>query len=266
MPLRASASLWKQASELRPKEAPRGSVALPVPFVLPGESLSKYGGPREGLRTAQETAAPPKPAYTSKPSTMIEAPLEWDGSGLLPGESISKHRERRPEPVEATVEAGAAAEIATGIGEVQEISGVREGAQEETETFATEAGESTPPALHEFVESVPAEFALECKDSLIEEQFEPQLSEESEENVVAHDETEDDEMEEEELHAPSRETAAGASAEAEPEPDASASHNIDSAPPTGFRLFDLLSGKKKKEEEEPGPGSRLPLSWPSMSR
>ena len=35
---------------------------------------------------------------SSRPSTLIEAPLAWDGSGLLPGESLSRHRARQPEP------------------------------------------------------------------------------------------------------------------------------------------------------------------------
>ncbi|MGD0736361.1 MAG: Rne/Rng family ribonuclease [Terracidiphilus sp.] len=78
---------------------PRGSSA-PTPFVLPGESLRKYGG--TSADDAPATSAPPAPVRPSsnfKPSTLIEAPLQWDGSGLLPGESISKHRGRPAEPV-----------------------------------------------------------------------------------------------------------------------------------------------------------------------
>ncbi len=76
------------------------SPAPPVPFVLPGESLSKYGGkPAEDApKSTAGTAAPSRPASTFKPATLIEAPLAWDGSGLLPGESLSKHRARQPEP------------------------------------------------------------------------------------------------------------------------------------------------------------------------
>ena len=32
-------------------------------------------------------AAPPRPQSSYKPATLIESPIEWDGSGLLPGES-----------------------------------------------------------------------------------------------------------------------------------------------------------------------------------
>ena len=62
-------------------------------FSLPGESLSKYGG-----QAAARTPAPavPAPAKTNvvlaKPSTLIEVPIEWNGDGLLPGESISRYR------------------------------------------------------------------------------------------------------------------------------------------------------------------------------
>jgi len=201
-------------------EAPRSSSPAPVPFVLPGESLSKYGGTPAAASETQETAAPPKPAYTAKPSTLIEVPLEWDGSGLLPGESISKHRGRQAEPVEVSA--------------VQTYSEAPE-AQEE---FETEAGESTPPALAEFATSGSADLQQEHRDSLAEEAFEPHLSEE---DYVA-----DEELEEETLEAPLHEAAA----ETEPEPDASASHHIDPAPPQGFRLFDLIGGGKKKKEEE----------------
>ena len=55
-------------------------------------------------------------------------------------------------------------------------------------------------------------------------------------------------MEEETLEAPPYEAQAEAP-ETEPDADASASHNIDPATPSGFRLLDLLGGKKKKVEE-----------------
>ncbi len=73
------------------------SQAAPVPFVLPGESLSKY---RRGDAPAPAAAAQhkeaPAPAPTFKPSTMVTGPLTaWDGSGVLPGESLSRHKRSR---------------------------------------------------------------------------------------------------------------------------------------------------------------------------
>ncbi len=73
-------------------------------FVLPGESLSKYGGapaPDGSEVRHEKPAAPRRPASTSKPSTLVDAPLAWDGSGLLPGESLSRHRRQAESPDEA---------------------------------------------------------------------------------------------------------------------------------------------------------------------
>src|SRR5690348_6937011 len=72
------------------------------PILLPGESLSRYGGKpaSEEARPQAAAAAVPafKPNYTApKPSTLIESPLTWDGSSLLPGESRSGRRGPRAE-------------------------------------------------------------------------------------------------------------------------------------------------------------------------
>jgi hypothetical protein len=87
----------RQSGSSRFDTSPRASrepLSTQVPFVLPGESLSKYGGTaaEEAAKSAPQVAAPARPSGFSKPSTLIESPLEWDGSGLLPGESISRHR------------------------------------------------------------------------------------------------------------------------------------------------------------------------------
>jgi Rne/Rng family ribonuclease len=64
-----------------------------VAFSLPGESLSKYGGQSAPRTPAPTVSAPPKAnAILTKPSTLIETPIEWNGDGLLPGESISRYR------------------------------------------------------------------------------------------------------------------------------------------------------------------------------
>jgi Rne/Rng family ribonuclease len=82
-----------------------------VPFALPGESLSKYGG--QGAAPPRTPAAPvaaqPKAnVVLAKPSTLIETPIEWNGDGLLPGESISRYRgsaSESPAPSHHEVEA-----------------------------------------------------------------------------------------------------------------------------------------------------------------
>jgi Rne/Rng family ribonuclease len=75
--------------------APGGVPAKNLPIVLPGESLSKYGGGgRTELRTESKPAfsRPAASASTAKPSTLVEVPTGWDGGVVLPGESLSRHR------------------------------------------------------------------------------------------------------------------------------------------------------------------------------
>jgi ribonuclease E len=65
-----------------------------VPFALPGESLSKYGG-QAAVTSSTPASVVPQPkanVILTKPSTLIETPIEWNGDGLLPGESISRYR------------------------------------------------------------------------------------------------------------------------------------------------------------------------------
>jgi ribonuclease G len=103
------------SSQGREAAPPPRAGHAPAPFVLPGESLSKYGGAAEDEfpKSAPAASSTPsgRPASGFKPATLIEAPIQWDGSGLLPGESISRHRGRQPESgpeaEPATIEAGA---------------------------------------------------------------------------------------------------------------------------------------------------------------
>jgi ribonuclease G len=78
----------------RPARRGRGESAAPA-FVLPGESLSKYSGGGRA-ETASKSFAPIR-TPSAKPSTMIEAPITWDGGVTLPGETLSKHRGRKTE-------------------------------------------------------------------------------------------------------------------------------------------------------------------------
>jgi ribonuclease G len=205
------------------------SQAPPVPFVLPGESLSKYGGaPEEDApKSAQETAAPARPVSTFKPSTLIDAPLSWDGSGLLPGESLSKHRSSRPEPaVEAEPRQSAAA---ASPDEIEEEDFFAERAQSAPESAPEPAVEPTSEELTPVLE----EDHLAWEDPLEEEdQFEETAETATGEPSIP---------EPPEIEFPETE-----SEETEPEPDASASHRFDPFLPTGFRLFGL--GKKKEEK------------------
>jgi ribonuclease G len=232
---------------------PHRAQQAPEPFVLPGESLSKYGGAPTGETPKSAPEAPAAPRPTFRPSTLIEAPLQWDGSGLLPGESISRHRAQREAPAEE------ASEPATGESETKDEESAESTADAEldetqpaaleheehvngkhdTEEHGATVEESTPPSWRE-IEAAPAEHGIEFAED--------ELAADSVESRSEEDAADDDEMyEEETLRAPGQEEPA-----AEPEGDGSASHRIDPASPTGFRLFGL-GGKKKKEEEPAAP-------------
>jgi ribonuclease G len=237
---------WKEpqpAREVRPAQpAPRAHQA-PATIVLPGESLSKYGGTPAG-ETTPEKAAPPRRNYTSKPSTLIDAPITWDGSGLLPGESISRHRGPQPEaepdlPSESEPAAEASAATEQTIEEERQ--------ETESSYYETETGTEGP-----------RETTLEFEEeSLDADAFNELAEEDAPELKTAESEiAEEDEFEETTDSAPEE-----SEAEDEPEKneiDASASHRVDPSSPTGFRLFGF--GKKKKDEEAAAKKAAAPVS------
>jgi ribonuclease G len=218
-------------------QATRGQQTPPA-FVLPGESLSKYGGTpaAEPEKAASQQSAPARPAPTYKPSTLIEAPLAWDGSGLLPGESISRHRDRQPEvEVEPSAEPTIAGTEESGISADPNLSSEPVAEFVHEETFE-DVQESVPPSLHEIEEAL-HEAAFEFE----EEEFESESIEPpSEEEPVALEAAEEPVADEEEFEAKSQTP--------EESEDASASHRVDPSAPTGFRLFGF--GKKKETEAE----------------
>ena len=197
-------------------------------FVLPGESLSKYGGttdeePIAAPKTEQTAAAPARPV-TSRPSTLIEAPLEWDGVGLLPGESLSRHRNRAPEPE---------------LEPAKEMSTEAEHAVVEEQTFEPEA-ELETTSLHASEEQV---------EESVEE---PESAEEGE--VIEEELTAD------EVAEVSESTVEDETESVETEPNAEASHRVDPIPPTGFRLFGRGSKKKQEVSAEEPAGESKPAS------
>ncbi len=214
----------EQAPAIQVSEAPpaRGHH-VPAPFVLPGESLSKYGATpaAEAPRSAPEPVAPSRPASTFKPSTLVEAPLQWDGSGLLPGESLSLRRREAEPPVETS---DAAQEDLTAVPD----------AEFDHEETNEEFEESSASAFHEAELKAPAEATFEFEeDELAPDAFES--------------------LTEEENSAPGEISS-------EPEDDADASHRIDPSAPTGFRLFGF--GGKKKDSEAAAGGKTTATATP----
>jgi ribonuclease G len=231
------------------------SSAPPVPFVLPGESLRKYGGkPEEDApQSTQEPAAPARPASTFKPATLIEAPLAWDGSGLLPGESLSKHRSSR-------AESAAEAEprpSATSPDEIEEEDLVSERAQSNSELAQEAAVESTE---EEFLPEL-EEDHLTQEELLEEDEFE-ETAEAAPQANPGTDEPEDYQIEpvidepsvDDDLAEPAKRQDESEDKDA----DASASHRFDPHSPSGFRLFGF--GKKKDEKAAPAKSSYKPGS------
>ena len=63
------------------------------PFILPGESLSKYRRGEGAEKTREPRGSAAAEAISSaKPSTEFELTAAWDGGLTLPGESLSRHR------------------------------------------------------------------------------------------------------------------------------------------------------------------------------
>ena len=241
---RSSSPAWSEP-EHRSERAP---ASPSTPFLMPGESLSRYGGTSTKDEGSTKPAAPARPQSSFKPATLIESPIQWDGSGLMPGESLSRHRksatEAQPELLIASSEEPAA--------ERRAPDAIAPDAIEEPE-FVAEASEVEPEQFEADLEK-----SLEIpEDELVSKWTKASLADE--------ESIEEDEFEEtsETPSIPENPEITPKTWEAsETEPDASASHNVDPLPPTGFRLFGI--GKKKEEEKKPAkpvstyaPGSGL---------
>jgi ribonuclease E len=226
----------------------------PVPFVLPGESLRKYGGTAEdeSPRSAP-AAAPARPAATFKPATLVEAPLAWDGSGLLPGETLSRRRTRQPEaevyrqPDETFSAAIEFSNAAPDAVEEQDFFAEQREAAAEEDRF--EETSEVAPAAH-------APAAIDAHQYEVEEVIEqPSANKTLAEPPVRHNDRHNEVTQDLGSGKPAATTEPLPESQ-EPDSNASASHHVDPAAPTGFRLFGL--GKKKTEEPVPAPPPPAP--------
>lgn len=80
-----------------PEPVAEVAADLEAPFILPGESLSKYRrGEEPSAAAIEEKAVPAAPVISgvAKPATLVEEvdTTGWDGGFALPGESLSRRR------------------------------------------------------------------------------------------------------------------------------------------------------------------------------
>jgi len=117
--IKASAPPAQAVSRLHEgRNQDRQRQPAPTPILLPGESLARFGSapppPAERLSIEampeEEYKPEPKITHTLKPSTLIDSPIEWDGGPLLPGETLSRHR-NPPKATPATTEPPTASQL-----------------------------------------------------------------------------------------------------------------------------------------------------------
>ncbi|MGC2547269.1 MAG: Rne/Rng family ribonuclease, partial [Silvibacterium sp.] len=248
----------KRVDETEATFARRSPASAPSPgngrTLLPGESLSKYGAaPAAEPCKPQTTSAPAfKTNYTApKPSTLIETPLTWDGSSLLPGESRAPRTkappefgsESRPESdfAESQITEPQASEPVYEIQQEGDRASQREHRQEEPQTAASPATveDSQPRApeeIHEEVAPQPSAFI----EAEAYQEIAPRHEAEPHHELEMH----------EEIH------------EFEPE-SASASHRVDTAAPTEFRVSSVAEVEEADQqapgiEDHPSPELEVP--------
>ncbi|MBW8746984.1 MAG: Rne/Rng family ribonuclease [Acidobacteria bacterium] len=81
----------------QPEPTAEVAADLEAPFILPGESLSKYrrgGEPAAASVEEKSVSAAPVISGVAKPATLVEVidTTGWDGGFALPGESLSRRR------------------------------------------------------------------------------------------------------------------------------------------------------------------------------
>jgi len=189
--------------------APGGMPAQNLPIVLPGESLSKYGGRTESRSTP--SAAPSRgPAPTrgsAKPSTLVEVPTGWDGGAVLPGETLSRHRNagsregssQPPVTRSAVAEVPAEARFTRVEEPPQPMAGQAPPAAVITPAFASEE-EAAPQELQ--VETIEEVREYEPEDASASHRVESPRSEFRFAPAEELEEAEDEEIVEAEVEAP----------------------------------------------------------------
>jgi ribonuclease E len=192
----------------------------PATITLPGEALQKYGQ-QPALAEGQVTPTAEQPEVrhsqvTVRPSTLVEHPIVWDGvSVALPGETLSRHRER---PAAAPV------------------------------------GHAEPSATESAVaerEGVPELQPVRSENAAIDTVFPPAHAEEPASLVLEEEELEEDEVDEDDSASAQTPETSG-EVEFNPE-NASASHRVDPSSPSEFRLSSLFGRESEPLEKQEHP-------------
>jgi Rne/Rng family ribonuclease len=143
------------------REQGRSQQTSPT-ITLPGEALQKYGQQpvsSEGIEISEvEEPTVRAPEVTVRPSTLVEHPIVWDGvSVALPGETLSRHRERPVPPPTAQNEPLVAESAIAEQQEAPELRSVSsENAAIDTAFPPAQAAEAAPLILEEEEEELGA--------------------------------------------------------------------------------------------------------------
>ena len=264
-----SSPVEQPANPVNPRSS--GYSSAPTPFLMPGESLSKYGAaapqapaPSRLVLTElpPDTSAPPPDRTVAKPSTLIEDEIVWDGRGLFPGESIARHARREPETPSVSVEAEPSGVFASHAEPAHTSEPVPfEFSEEIAESHAAYLASEKHEQVEEFEEeilpldeSVEEHFPETSVAALSETVLEPLLDAHGEVEVAPLEfETEATDHPGEHVVEAVAEDSTEPAEEGDEPHEASASHNVDPLPPSGFRFSDLFGGRKKEEEPPPPP-------------
>jgi Rne/Rng family ribonuclease len=253
-----------------PERGAPGGTQASNRILLPGESLSKYGGVPaaesgggiivEAMPEEPESAF--KPNYiAAKPSTLIETPIQWDGVSLLPGESRALRSQAAPVEFSHSAPVEPAAPVHEAIG-FEEVGAPHESpvTEAEREEIESEVDEIVAEALHSFPvtdfeiaeEGVPAVAEVEALAepvaemvtepvAMVHEQPEGVAEIEPQGEIGRHEPAvhAQEEIQEHELVEETHEF--------EPE-SASASHRIDPIAPSEFRVPSVTEEELREEE------------------
>jgi ribonuclease G len=153
------------------RDRPRQGAAS---ITLPGEALQKYGqqpvpGEEQPAKPVAESATVRPSRVTVRPSTLVEQPIVWDGvSVALPGETLSRHRER---PAATQAEPPVSEFMIAEETEEEELHAVRsENATIDTAFPPARSEEPAPLVLEEEEETVSEEQVADLQG---EAEFDP---------------------------------------------------------------------------------------------